>query len=168
MVLGSSMAATRLVKHLVRCRKREHKSALNTLKALRTIRKARPDGDRIFVILDNLSAHKGPTIRRWAKRNKVELCFTPTYTSWVNPIEAHFGPLREFVLNISNYPNHVGLTRKLHAYLRWRNTNTRDPHVLEAQRRERSESAPKRSNDGTDQTREPHDHQPRERLWSEH
>jgi hypothetical protein len=116
---------------------RERKSALNTLKALRTIRAARPDGDRIFVIMDNLSAHKGDTIRKWAKRNKVELCFTPTYTSWANPIEAHFGPLREFVLNNSNHPNHVVLTRKLHAYLRWRNNNTRDPQVLEAQRRER-------------------------------
>jgi hypothetical protein len=116
---------------------REAKSALNTLKGLRTIRKARPDGDRIFVILDNLSAHKGVTIRKWAKRNKVELCFTPTYTSSANPIEAHFGPLREFVLNNSNHPNHVMLTRRLHAYLRWRNNNARDPQVLDAQRRER-------------------------------
>jgi transposase len=116
---------------------RQRKSALNTLKALRTIRKARRDGDRIYVIMDNLSAHKGDTIRKWAQRNKVELCFTPTYTSWANPIEAHFGPLREFVLNNSNHPNHVVLTRRLHAYLRWRNANTRDPQVLEAQRRER-------------------------------
>jgi transposase len=116
---------------------RERKSALNSLKALRTIRAARRDGDRIFVILDNLSAHKGATIRKWAKRNKVELCFTPTYTSWANPIEAHFGPLREFALNNSNHPNHVVLTRRLHTYLRWRNTNARDPQVLEAQRRER-------------------------------
>lgn len=36
--------------------------------ALRSIRAARPDGARIYVILDNLSAHKGDTIRRWAKR----------------------------------------------------------------------------------------------------
>ena len=116
---------------------RQRKSAVNSLKALQTIRNARPDGDRIYVILDNLSAHKGDTIRRWAERNRVELCFTPTYTSWANPIEAHFGPLREFVLNNSNHPNHVVLTRRLHAYLRWRNANTRDPEILDAQRRER-------------------------------
>ena len=116
---------------------RRRKSAVNTLAALRSIRAARPDGEPIYVILDNLSAHKGPTIRKWAQRNRVELCFTPTYTSWANPIEAHFGPLREFVLNNSHHPNHVVLTRRLHAYLRWRNSNARDPHVLEAQRRER-------------------------------
>ena len=116
---------------------RHRKSAVNTLAALRSIRAARPDDDWIYVILDNLSAHKGTTIRRWTERNKVELCFTPTYTSWANPIEAHFGPLREFVLNNSNHPNHVVLVRRLHAYLRWRNANARNPELLEAQRRER-------------------------------
>lgn len=90
------------------------------------------------MILDNLSAHKGPTIRRWATRHNVELCFTPTYSSWANPIEAHFGPLREFVLNNSNHPNHVVLTRRLHAHLRWRNANARPPELLAAQRRERA------------------------------
>lgn len=117
---------------------RHRKSADNTLAGLQSIRAARPDGEQIYVILDNLSAHKGPKIRRWAERNRVELCFTPTYSSWANPIEPHFGPLREFVLNNSNHPNHVVLTRRLHAYLRWRNANARDPELLEAQRRERT------------------------------
>ncbi len=117
---------------------RHRKSAANTLAALRSIRARRADGERIYVILDNLSAHKGTKIRRWAERNNVELCFTPTYSSWANPIEAHFGPLREFVLNNSNHPNHVVLTRALHDYLRWRNANARDPELLAAQRRERA------------------------------
>jgi transposase InsO family protein len=117
---------------------RHQKSAANTLKALQSIRARRADGDWIYVILDNLSAHKGAAIRRWAKRNQVELCFTPTYSSWANPIEANFGPLREFVLNNSNHPNHVVLTRRLHAHLRWRNANARAPELLAAQRRERA------------------------------
>ncbi len=76
------------------------------------------------MILDNLSAHKGTDIRRWAKKNKVELCFTPTYASWANPIEAHFGPLRQFTIANSHRPNHTVQTRALHTYLRWRNTPT--------------------------------------------
>ena len=72
---------------------RHRKSAANTLEALRSIRARRPDGDPVYVILDNLSAHKGPTIRDWATERNVELCFTPTYSSWANPIEDHFGPL---------------------------------------------------------------------------
>ncbi len=98
----------------------------------------RPDGAPIYVILDNLSAHKGAKIRRWAKNNKVELCFTPTQASWANPIEAHFGPLRQFTLANSHHPNHTVQTRELHRYLRWRNANARHPDVLAAQRRERA------------------------------
>jgi transposase len=117
---------------------RNRKSAVNVLAALRSIRARRPDREPIFVILDNLSAHKGVKIREWAKQNRVELCFTPTYSSWANPIEAHFGPLREFVLNNSSHPNHVVLTRRLHAHLRWRNAHARSPDLLAAQRRERA------------------------------
>lgn len=117
---------------------RQRKSAANTLAALKSIRAHRNDGEPIYVILDNLSAHKHQTIRDWASDNRVELCYTPTYSSWANPIEAHFGPLREFVLNNSDHRNHTALTRRLHAHLRWRNANARDPAVLAAQRRERA------------------------------
>lgn len=114
------------------------KSAANTLAALKSIRAARPDRAPIYVILDNLSAHKGTKIRSWATGHRVELCYTPTYSSWANPIEAHFGPLRTFVVAGSNHPNHTAATRALHAYLRWRNANARHPDILAAQRRERS------------------------------
>ena len=67
---------------------REHKGAGHTLAALKSIRATRPDGYRLFVILDNLSANKTPKIRRWAYRANVELCLTPTNASWANPIPA--------------------------------------------------------------------------------
>ncbi|WP_425573607.1 transposase, partial [Streptomyces aureus] len=108
------------------------------LKSSESIRAARPDGAPIYVILDNLSAHKGTDIRRWATKHKVELCFTPTYASWANPIEAHFGPLRQFTIANSNHPNHPVQTRALHAYLRWRNANARHRDVLAAERKERA------------------------------
>jgi hypothetical protein len=74
----------------------------------------------------------------WAKKHKVELCFTPTYASWANPIEARFGPLRQFTIANSNYPNHTVQTRALHSYLRWRNANARHRDVLAAERKERA------------------------------
>ncbi|MFF5898959.1 IS630 family transposase [Streptomyces argenteolus] len=117
---------------------RRHKGTAPSLAALQSIRAARPDGARIYVILDNLSAHKGSKIRQWARKNKVELCCTPTNASWANPIEAHFGPLRQFTLANSNHPNHTVQTRELQRYLRWRNQNARHPSVLAAQRRERA------------------------------
>jgi transposase len=117
---------------------RLRKGADHTLAALKSIRAARPDGAPIYVILDNLSANKTPTIRTWARRNKVELCLTPTSASWANPIEAQFGPLRTFTMAGSNPANHAALARELQAYLRWRNANARHPDVLAAQRRERA------------------------------
>jgi len=45
----------------------------------------------------------------WAARNNVQLCFTPTYGSWANPIEAQFRPLRTFVIAGSNHRNHPTL-----------------------------------------------------------
>ena len=118
---------------------RRRKSVKNSLAAIRSCRAARPDGEMICVILDNLSAHKSKKIRNWRAKNNVELCFTPTYSSWANPIESHFGPLRSFVLDNSDYTNHTVLTRRLHAYLRWRNANARDPEILALERKRRAE-----------------------------
>ena len=117
---------------------RRRKGGDHSLTALKSIRAARPDGAPVYVIMDNLSANKTPAIRAWARKNKVELCLTPTSASWANPIEAQFGPLRNFVMGNSNHPNHTVLSRKLQDYLRWRNANARHPDVLAAQRRERA------------------------------
>ncbi|MFB8143330.1 IS630 family transposase [Streptomyces parvus] len=117
---------------------RRRKGGDHSLATLKSIRAARPDGAPIYVIMDNLSANKTPAIRTWAGKNKVELCLTPTSASWANPIEAQFGPLRNFVMGGSNHPNHPALARKLQDYLRWRNANARHPDVLVAQRRERA------------------------------
>jgi hypothetical protein len=53
------------------------------------------------------------------------------------PIEAHFGLLRQFTLANSTHPNHTVQPRPLLRYLRWRNTHARHPDILAAQRRER-------------------------------
>jgi transposase len=118
---------------------REQKGAANSLAAIKSCRAARPDGERIYVILDNLSAHKGKKIRVWCEANNVELCFTPTDSSWANPIECHFGPLRSFVLNNSDHRNHTVLIRRIHAYCAWRNEHARDPEVLALERKRRAE-----------------------------
>jgi transposase len=117
---------------------RAKKGIDNSLAAIKSCRAARPDGEMIYVILDNLSAHKANKIKKWCAKHNVELCFTPTYSSWANPIECHFGPLREFVLNNSDHPSHTVLTGRLHAYLAWRNEHASDPALRERLRRERA------------------------------
>ena len=117
---------------------RLYKGGKYTLAALKTIRAARSDTEPIYVIMDNLAANKTPAVRAWAAAAHVELCLTPTNSSWADPIECQFGPLRSFVIGNSNQPNHLVLARALQAYLRWRNAHKRDPDVLAAQRRERA------------------------------
>ena len=90
---------------------RRRKGGDHSLAAFKSIRAARPDGAPIYIICDNLSANTTPAIRAWAAHNKVELCLTPTYASWANPIEAQFGPLRSFTMADSNHPNHTVLAR---------------------------------------------------------
>jgi aspartate/methionine/tyrosine aminotransferase len=114
------------------------KSARATLRAIQTIRARLDDGKPVHVILDNLNHHKSRVVRDWCDDNDVELVFTPTYASWANPIEAHFGPLRQFAIANSDYPDHPALARAIRSYLRWRNTHTRDPEILEAERRHRA------------------------------
>jgi hypothetical protein len=117
---------------------REHKGAVHTLAALKSVRASRPGGYRLFVILDNLAADKTPAIRRWARRRIAGLCLTPASASWANPVEAHFGPLRTFVMGTCDHPDHPALARRLQACLRWRNARARRPGVLAARRRERA------------------------------
>jgi len=112
--------------------------SLATWRALQTIRASVDDNEWIHVILDNLNHHKNRDLRDWCTHHHVELAFTPTYASWANPIEAHFGPLRQFVIANSDYPDHPALGRALRKYLRWRNQHTTDPRILEAERRHRA------------------------------
>jgi hypothetical protein len=114
------------------------KGSAATLRAIQSIRASIDDGEPIHVILDNLNHHKNRDVRAWCDANNVELVFTPTYASWANPIEAHFGPLRQFVIANSDHADHPALGRAIRSYLRWRNNHTRDPRILEAERRHRA------------------------------
>ena len=113
------------------------KGARPTLRALQAIR-AHVAGGPVYVILDNLNHHRGPMVREWCAANDVELVFTPTYASWANPIEAHFGPLREFTIANSDHRNHAELAQAIRAYIRWRNAHTRDPEILALERKHRA------------------------------
>lgn len=112
--------------------------AANTLTALKSIRAARPDGAPINVILDNLSAHKGADIRRWAKKNKTELCFTPTTRPGRTPSKLTSDRCGSSPSPTCTIPTTPWQTRAPHAYLRRRNADTRHPGVLAAARKERA------------------------------
>ncbi|MDH6373796.1 hypothetical protein M2444_005639 [Paenibacillus sp. PastF-3] len=69
-----------------------------------------PRTERLYIILDNFSPHHHHKVKTWGLfENNVELTFSPTYASWLNRIECHFGPLRKFVLEGSDFAKHQDL-----------------------------------------------------------
>ena len=63
-------------------------TAKDVLRFFKQIDAAVPRGQAIHVVLDNLSAHKAPEIRKWLAhkdRRRWHLHFTPTSSSWTKP-----------------------------------------------------------------------------------
>lgn len=114
---------------------RKRKTRVELLSFLRTLRTAIPRNEKIYLVMDNFSPHVHKSIRKWARANGVVLVFTPTNSSWLNRIECHFAPLREFVLNNSNYQSHEELAKAICDYIRWRNRCPNDPDIIRLQKR---------------------------------
>ena len=87
---------------------------------LKSLRRRWP-GQTLHLILDNFSPHKHPTVRAWCQANDVELVFLPTYSSWLNWIEAEFAALRYFALNGTDHRTHPEQDTAIGDYIRWHN-----------------------------------------------
>ena len=55
-----------------------------------------------------------------------ELAHTPTYSSWLNRIEAQFQALRYFALDGTDHGTHREHTSMIGRYIIWRNRNVHD------------------------------------------
>jgi transposase len=106
-----------------------------TLEFLRDIRRRYPAETTVYIVMDNLSAHWTPAIRRWAVDNNVGLLPTPTNASWLNRIECHFWAYVEFVINGSDYDDWTQFSKATQAYIRRRNRDHHDPRILELENR---------------------------------
>ncbi len=122
----------------LRARLRPSRDGSSTLTFMRQIRLAYPASIRIYWIQDNLSCHWTPAIRAWAECNNVELVPTPTYASYLNRIESHFGAIGEFVVKNADYLDWDSFALAMSKHISYRN----DP----ARRRQRLERAAKRLN----------------------
>jgi transposase len=84
-------------KVIAQCKKK-HRSA-DLVDFMREIDKQVNADLQIHVVLDNLSAHKSPVVKRWLARNpRFQFHFTPTYASWLNLVERFFGLLTQEAL----------------------------------------------------------------------
>lgn len=86
---------------------------------------ATPTDLDVHVILDNLSTHKTPEIKRWLVRHpRFHLHFTPTKGSWLNLVERFFGLLTEHALRRGSHNSSRQLRDAIHEYL---NAHNEDP-----------------------------------------
>jgi transposase len=89
----------------LRVRLRPRRRGRDNLAFMAQIRAAIPARRRIYWIQDGLSANWTPDIRAFAADHRIELVPTPTYASYLNPVECHFFPIAEFVVNNADYVN---------------------------------------------------------------
>ena len=119
----------------LRVRLRPKRAGSDMLTFMRTIRLAYPSRQRLYWIQDNLSANWVPAIREYAAANRIELVPTPTYASYLNPVERHFSALTEFVVANADYLNWDAFDYALAKHVQYRNGDHRDQRLAAAERR---------------------------------
>ena len=121
----------------LRIRLRPKRAGSDMLAFMRQIRLAYPARRRIYWIQDNLSANWVPPIRAFAAANKIELVPTPTYASYLNPVECHFSALSEFVVCNADYLDWDAFGYALARHVRYRNSDHRDRRIAAAEAKHR-------------------------------
>ena len=98
------------------CRRRHRtKEFIQFLNRLET---ATPTRQALHLILDNLSAHKSPPVRRWLARHpRVHFHFVPTSSSWLNLVERWFLEITRVRLRRGTFMSVPALERAIREYL---------------------------------------------------
>src|SRR5262249_19605963 len=99
--------------------KRDSKGFVRFLNRLDT---ATPSNQDMHVIVDNLSTHKSPPVRRWLKRHpRCHLHFIPTSSSWLNMVERWFGEITQKRIRRGTFRSVKELVAAIAEYLREHN-----------------------------------------------
>jgi putative transposase len=102
-------------------------TAENFLTFLKTLdRKYR--NKKLHVIADNLSIHKHKDVKDWlSKKRKIQLHFTPTYSSWLNQIEIWFNIMTKDVIKGGVWQSSQQLANQLMDYVKTYNAKRAKP-----------------------------------------
>ena len=81
-------------------------------------------GLAVHIICDNLSAHKAPAVHKWLLAHpRVELHFTPTYSSWISQVERWFAELERRCLERGTFCSLDALKTSLEEWIStWNDT----------------------------------------------
>ena len=134
LMAGYDLSTDRLYGHIVKT-----KGRTQFLTFARYLRSLHPPEVRIAIVLDNFSPHLSTNndgrVGEWAAANNVELAYTPTYSSWLNRIEAQFQALRYFALDGTDHGSHRQQASMIRRYIIWRNRNAHDKALRELVKR---------------------------------
>jgi transposase len=105
------------------CRRRHRAAEFRDF--LQTIDAAVPQDLELHLVLDNLSTHKTPAIKRWLMRHpRFHLHFTPTSSSWINLVERWFGLLTDKQIRRGVHRSTRALEEAIESYI---NITNADP-----------------------------------------
>lgn len=112
---------------------RKRKTHRDVLAVFQRLRACYPADIRLYIVMDNLNTHRHRRVEAYLAHHNMEAVPTPTYASWLNAIEAHFTPLKKFVLTASDDRDHRSRRRRIARYLSWRNRQAGSDHCPLAQ-----------------------------------
>ena len=93
---------------------------------LRHIDRNVPNDLDIHLIIDNYATHKHIKVRAWlAARPRYHVHFTPTYSSWLNPVERWFGLITRQAIRRGSFQNVKDRVNRIDKYVRYYNTHKR-------------------------------------------
>lgn len=121
----------------LRVRLRPRRRGSDMLAFMRQIRACYRARRRIYWIQDNLSANWTPDIRTFASAHNIELVPTPTYASYLNPVECHFSALTQFVVANADYIDWDAFAFALARHVTYRNGDHRDRRLAAAEAKHR-------------------------------
>jgi transposase len=134
LMAGYDLSTDRLYGHVV-----AKKDRTAFLAFVRYLRSLHPIEVRIAIVVDNFSPHlttkADQRVGQWAAANNVELAYTPTYSSWLNRIEAQFQALRYFALDGTDHNSHAEQASMIRRYIIWRNRNAQNQALRELVKR---------------------------------
>lgn len=105
----------------------ESNNSENFLKFLKSLdRKYR--NKKLHIIADNLSVHKHKDIQEWlSSKRKIQLHFTPTYSSWLNQVEIWFNILTKDVVKGGVWKSSSQLADQMMEYVKTYNKTRAKP-----------------------------------------
>jgi putative transposase len=78
-----------------------------------------PKNLEMHIIVDNLATHKHLRVRRWfATRPRFHVHFTPTYSSWLNPVEIWFNRITQPAIRRGTFRSVKDLDEKIDHYVK--------------------------------------------------